>query len=101
MFETGVFGLDGVTAQRIHNRNEWDDDVISWIDEPEISESNSGYVSNVGSVVTIHIRSGYSREDLAFVKKMFGLYPENGVSEVKTVPFEGWEKELQKRDKQD
>ena len=100
MFITGTFSLGGMTTQRIHGA-EFDDDVLSWVDETDVEFCTDGYISNVGSVVTIHIRPGYSEHNLAFVKKMFGVHPYNGVSQIVVVPFDGWEKELEKRDKED
>ena len=97
MFATGAFSIDGVAVQRFHDSAKENDDVISWIDEPEISDAPDGYVSNNGTATTIHIRSGYTEKDINFVKKMFGLYPKDGIDKVVIEPFEGWEKVLKER----
>ena len=97
-FFTGSFRLEeygcGLTTQRLHNDENWNDDVISWIDIEELCD---GYVSNVGSVATIHISPGYTENDVDLVEKMFGLYPQYGISAVLIVPFDGWKKESENR----
>ena len=94
MFFTGTFSLDGVTGQRMHSDNDpWNDDVISWIDINDRFED--GYVSNIGDIATIHVRPGCLEEEIAFIKKMFGLYSKNGINQVLIVPFEGWQKVLE------
>ena len=94
MFYTGRFNLDGNVCQKIHSEEEYDDDVIS---NSSIAADiySDGYVSNEGSVVTIHIKPGYSDKDISFVKEMFHLNitgdssESNNITEIKIVELEG------------
>lgn len=103
LFFTGAFSLDGMTVQRPHficndvdkDTELSDDDVVSWFQESENTLFKDGYVSNVGTVVTIHISPESSDKDISFIKKIFGLAY---ATEVIIVPFEGWEKELKKKE---
>ena len=94
MFNTGIFSFkDGTlhTVQNIHSKDKpYDDDVLSWYDglsrslfELVNKGPADGSVSNVGSVVTIHIRPECNTsENIESVKTAFGLYEKYGVTEV-------------------
>ena len=94
-FATGAFSVDGMTSQRFHFNDMFDDDVISSFIEFEWEYKEffcDGYVSNVGDVVTIHIKPEYMKDDIIrFVKMMFGLGEESGIKMVDIVPFDGWD----------
>ena len=55
MFFTGYFTVDGVVAQKIHFKEDYDDPVIDQ-DYGEYESEYDGYVSNVGRKITIHIK---------------------------------------------
>ena len=86
-FFTGFFSLSGFACQKVHNEMTYDDDVVSNTNE-SITLLYDGYVSNCGTIATIHIKPGYSDDDIASVKRMFGLFPGNGITEVNIVEFE-------------
>ncbi len=54
-FFTGYFTIDGIAAQKIHCREDYDDPVIGQ-DYGECEFEYDGYVSNVGRKITIHIK---------------------------------------------
>ena len=95
MFFTGTFSIDGVCAQKVHESERCDDDVITWFSKEDEEEKNrhpDGYVSNEGSIVTIHILPEYQNEkNIDFIKRIFGLFEECGVTEVRIVTFSGWD----------
>ena len=94
MFCTGMFSFrdgDVRAVYCIHKDDEpYDDDVLSWCNGPcralwesENKGPANGSVSNVGSVVTIHIRPECNTsENIESVKTFFGLYAKYGVTEV-------------------
>ena len=94
MFNTGIFSFkDGCihAVNRFHTKDEpYDDDVMSRFDGQsralfELTNKGpaDGYVSNVGSVVTIHIRPECNTsENIESVKTAFGLYEKYGVTKV-------------------
>ncbi len=94
MFSTGVFSFKNGyvhAVNRVHKEDEpYDDDVLSWFDGQSralFQLTNKGYVdggvSNVGSVVTIHIiPECNTEENIKSVKTVFGLQEKNGVTEV-------------------
>ena len=104
MFFTGTFSImDGVmvTCQKAHPDDyAFDDDVVSRIVEPAHDPTaKDGFVSNVGDVVTIHLKQEHMDNDAAVarVKRYFALSEENGVRSVSVVPFSGWENELEEQ----
>ena len=92
MFFTGAFDLDLCsTVQKPHEGDPWDDDVVSTLSDDDRMLFRDGYVSNVGSVVTIHI-GNESMNRLEDVKKWFSL-GDSSISEIKTEIFTGWTEE--------
>ena len=88
MFFTGVFDLESCsTAQRPHDKELWDDDVLSTLEDYDKKLFKDGYVSNAGNVVTIHIGSE-NLDRVADVKRWFSL-GEGGL-EIEIEPFVGW-----------
>ena len=95
MFSTGIFSFkDGCihAVNRFHTKDEpYDDDVLSRFGGQsgalfELTNKGpaDGGVSNVGSVVTIHIKlECNTSENIESVKTAFGLYEKYGVTEVK------------------
>lgn len=60
MFSTGFFKIDatGITmGQRFHDKEVYDDDPMKWNENTKWEEYD-GYISNVGTVITIHVRRG-------------------------------------------
>ena len=97
MFFTGVFDLESCsTAKKIHDKDPWDDDVLSTLEDIDKDLFRDGYVSNTGNVVTIYIGNAniYRIDD---VKKWFSLN-QSGI-EVLLRPFNGWNN-CDKSDKQ-
>ena len=85
-FATGRFNMEGHTVQTFHYADDpGKHDVISSMYEWEkIKAFNDGYVSNDGSVATIHIKPKYNNEtNIEWVKRIFGLYEKYGITEVR------------------
>lgn len=109
MFFTGTFSIEDSflnTAQKPHDEHHpYDDDVVSRIAEDNIAfimkniTGKDGFVSNVGDMVTIHIKEEYLiyTANIEIIKKRFCLSEENGVKTVSVVPFSGWENELKEQ----
>ena len=90
-FWTGVFSVDGVTTQKFHhNENFEDDDVLSWAKDNTGNAPVDGYVSNIRGDITIHISNKYINDVkiLRFIRSLFGLYTDNGIDTVEVVPLE-------------
>ena len=89
MFATGAFTADGLTIQKYHDKEPFDDDVVSRISETYKASFPDGYVSNIGSTVTIHIKKELNTADtIEFIKKIFFLNsPDLTVS---IEPLFGW-----------
>lgn len=86
LFSTGIFTVNGAAAQKFHDtNNNYDDDVVSEKDVRQLLLNNDidGYVSNIGTEVTIHIKPELKTEaNIEFIKTIFGLYKKHGVTKV-------------------
>ena len=88
-FYTGVFSVANISVAnrcypffKAHEENDdFDDDVLSWIENENKSirkNMNDGYVTNVGTEVTIHIKSELNNEhNIELIKKVFGITENN------------------------
>ena len=88
-FYTGVFSVANISVAnrcypyfKAHEENDdFDDDVLSWIKNENKSirkNFNDGYVTNVGTEVTIHIKSELNNEhNIELIKKVFGITESN------------------------
>ena len=99
MFFTGVFNIDHNVCQKIHDKEKYDDDVVSWFSEKGEEDRlmfSDGYVSNKGEQMTIHIRPEYlnNEETIERLKSIFFHPGESGISEIKVVEFQGWDIEF-------
>ena len=86
MFATGFFSMEGNAVQTFHYAdNPGKHEVVSDIEERKKRASlDDGYVSNEGSVATIHIKPEYNNEtNVEWVKRIFGLYEKYGITEVR------------------
>jgi hypothetical protein len=85
MFFTGLFKLEEDvinTAQKAHGSENYDDNGPDEFSK-KVFGSFDGYVTNVGNVLTIHIKSELNTEsNIKSIKKVFGLFKEEGVDEV-------------------
>ena len=92
-FFTGIFAFDEGgcnTAQRPHDEEAYDDDVFSGLSS---YDDISGCVSNVGATAIIHIKEEFNTaENIEYVKKIFRLGEDSGLTEVKVVVISGAEK---------
>ena len=87
MFYTGALGMNDRAIQTMHDiNNVFDDDVPSWFDKKYkklIGHTGITYVSNIGTVATIHIKPRYNRpEYIAYIKDCFNLHDIYGISKV-------------------
>ena len=85
MFATGFFSMEGNAVQTFHYADYLGKhDVVSDIEDwQKRAPYNDGYVSNEGSVATIHIKPEYNNEtNIEWVKRIFGLYEKYGITEV-------------------
>ena len=85
MFATGFFSMEGNAVQTFHYADHLGKhDVVSGIEDWQKRASyNDGYVSNDGSIATIHIKPEYNNEtNIEWVKRIFGLYEKYGITEV-------------------
>ncbi len=89
MFATGAFTADGLTIQKYHDKETFDDDVVSRISDVDKESFSDGYVSNIGNAITIYIKKELNTADtIEFIKKIFFLNsPDLTVS---VEPFLGW-----------
>ena len=88
MFYTGIFSMNGDALMIRHDgNNEFDDDdVLSRIDvrEKKLVRRRAGYVSNTGTIATIHIKKRHNKPDnIMYIRDQFNLHEYYGVTEVK------------------
>ena len=99
-FYTGIFVFEEGccnTAQRPHDEKAYDDDVFSGLssyDDIIIPYDDiSGCVSNVGATAIIHIKEEFNTaENIEYVKKIFQLGENSGLTEMKVAVISGAEK---------
>ena len=104
LFATGLFQFmenDGEEAMyavpNMHIDEEFDDDVLSWAlhDGLEKLKEFDGFVSNAGSVVTVHIlKDKVSDSRKGMVEVMMALNTGCGVSEIIYKAFDNWDEEV-------
>ena len=87
MFYTGAIGMNDRAIQLTHDRNHcFDDDVFSWFDKKEkklMGHTGITYVSNIGTVATIHIKPRHNNPAyIAYIKDYFNLHDIYGISKV-------------------
>ena len=76
MFYTGIFSMNGKALMTRHDSDDdFDDDVLSWIDDraKKLIRRRAGYVSNTGTVATIHIKPKFNNEENIERVKKFRL----------------------------
>ena len=87
MFYTGIFSMNGEALMTVHNiGDDFDDDVLSWIDSraKKLIRRRAGYVSNTGTVATIHIKKRHNKPDkIMHICDQFNLHEYYGITEVK------------------
>ena len=87
MFYTGIFSINGDALMIRHDgNNEFDDDVLSRIDDKEkkLVRRKAGYVSNTGTIATIHIKKRHNKPDkIMYIRDQFNLHKYYGVTEVR------------------
>ena len=87
MFYTGIFSMNGDALMTLHDGdNEFDDDVLSRIDnrEKKLVRRRAGYVSNTGTIATIHIKKRHNKPDkIMHIRDQFNLHKYYGVTEVR------------------
>ena len=87
MFYTGIFSMNSDALMIQHDgTNEFDDDVLSRIDDREkkLVRRRAGYVSNIGTVATIHIKKRHNKPDkIMHISDQFNLHEYYGVTEVR------------------
>ncbi|MBQ1333655.1 MAG: hypothetical protein IIY36_12070 [Lachnospiraceae bacterium] len=92
MFFTGAFKVDERTmlaVNKVHDGTQYDDDVISWLSEDEMTVYSDGYISNHGDILTMHIKTEYMSEDnIDRVKSLF--CPETELRQVRVARVRGW-----------
>ena len=89
MFFTGAFDFElSNTLQSPHDKELWDDDVLSALADDDKALFKDGYVSNKGNVVTIHIANG-NLDRISDVMRWFSL--NGGGVEIVIEPFAGWQ----------
>lgn len=88
-FYTGVFSVANISVAnrcypffKAHEENDdFDDDVISWIENENKNirkNMNDGYVTNVGTEITIHIKPQLNNEhNIELIKKVFNITKNN------------------------
>ena len=92
-FNTGFFKFDDEkyinTGQKYHSTEVYNDNPMLWVRQHGMPYD--GYVSNKGSVATIHIRKQCLNEDnINKIKRVFCLKPENGIDKVNTKILPEW-----------
>ena len=93
MFATGLFTIDNegyvLTAQKYHDLEPYDDDVVSRISEEDKVNFNDGYISNAGNTITIHIKVKLNSDKTIYhLKEVFSL--NNSELNIIIAQFYGW-----------
>ena len=87
MYYTGIFSMNGEALMTRHDSSDdFDDDVLSWIDSgaKKLIRRRAGYVSNTGTVATIHIRKRHNKPDnIMHIRDQFNLHKIYGVTKVR------------------
>ncbi len=74
MFATGLFKVTGLTMQKYHDTEPYDDDVLSRVTDKDKNTFTDGYVSNKGRKVTIHLKKElYNHDTIDYIKRIFYL----------------------------